>query len=177
MEVRDLQVAEAALMEDLSVAACASEPRRDGGLTITEDPFGGGWVQTFGECSKHHGDLLGGGFQMVQGSIVSSAERGAASLKTKRLDPLDTAMLAVADQGMEVSVSVAKVLTLRVRTSEARGIYVFRGSPPAFHLTPGAHRPWLSSRRGRGGESTGGTIVGSAGLEQTGEPAVLGHAF
>ena len=73
MEVRDLQVAEAALMEDLSVAACASEPRRDGGLTITEDPFGGGWVQTLGQRREHHGDLLGGGFQMIQGSIVSSA--------------------------------------------------------------------------------------------------------
>ena len=73
LQVGDLQVAEAALMEDLSVAACASEPCRDGGLTITEDPQGFGWVQTFGECSEHHGDLLGGGFQMVQGSIVSSA--------------------------------------------------------------------------------------------------------
>jgi hypothetical protein len=42
--MRYLEVAEAALMEELSVPACASEPSGDGGLTITEDPLGGGRV-------------------------------------------------------------------------------------------------------------------------------------
>jgi hypothetical protein len=66
---------------------------------------------------------------------------------------------------MEVSVSVANVLTLRVRTSEALGVYAFGGSPPAFHLAPGTHRHrrWLSSRRGSGGVTTGGAIVWAAG--------------
>ena len=42
LEMGDLQVLEAARMEDLSVPACASEPRSDGGLTVAEDPFGSG---------------------------------------------------------------------------------------------------------------------------------------
>ncbi len=39
--VKDVEVAEGALMEDLSVPACTSEKAHDGGLLITEDPFGG----------------------------------------------------------------------------------------------------------------------------------------
>jgi hypothetical protein len=46
LEMRDVEVAEAALMEDLSVSACASEPRGDGGLTVAEDPFGSGSIQS-----------------------------------------------------------------------------------------------------------------------------------
>ena len=42
--MRDVEAAKAALMEALSVPACASEPRADGGLMVTEDPFGGGTV-------------------------------------------------------------------------------------------------------------------------------------
>ena len=54
----------------------------------------------------------GRGFQAVEGSVASSAERGATSLTTERLDPLSMPMLAIADQRMEESVSVAKVGTL-----------------------------------------------------------------
>jgi hypothetical protein len=46
LEMREVEVAEAALMEDLSVSACASEPRGDGGLTVAEDPFGSGSIQS-----------------------------------------------------------------------------------------------------------------------------------
>jgi hypothetical protein len=46
-------------------------------------------------------------------------------------------------------------------------VYALGRSPPAFHLTPGTHRSrcWPRSRRGRGGETTGGAIVWAAGLE------------
>ena len=46
--MRDMQVAEGALMKDLSVLACTSEPDGDGGLSLAEDPFGRGGVQPFG---------------------------------------------------------------------------------------------------------------------------------
>jgi hypothetical protein len=49
LQVRDMQVAEGVLMEELSVLTCASEPRRDGGLSVAEDPFGSGRVQPFGQ--------------------------------------------------------------------------------------------------------------------------------
>jgi len=78
-------------------------------------------------------------------------------------------MLAVPDQRMEVSIRVAKVLALRVRTSKALGVDAFGGSPSAFHLRPGPDRSrdWSCTQRGSGGESTGGAIVWGAGLEQT----------
>jgi hypothetical protein len=141
LQVREVKVAE----EELSVLACASEPPGDGGLSVAEDPFSGGRIQSFGESRQNSGDLLRGSFQTVQRSVVSSAERGAARLAAKRLDALGPAMLAVPDQRMEVSVSAAKVLALPVRTSEARGVDAFGGSPSAFHLTPGSHWRWPCS--------------------------------
>src|SRR5215469_17803218 len=49
LEVRNVQVAEGVLMEELSVLACPSEPRGDSGLTVAEDSFGGGRIQSFGQ--------------------------------------------------------------------------------------------------------------------------------
>src|SRR5262245_36931631 len=80
LEMRDVEAAEAVLMEELSVPACAREPGGDGSLTIAENPFCGGRVQPFRQRREHHGDLLRRGFQTVQGSVASSTERAAASL-------------------------------------------------------------------------------------------------
>jgi hypothetical protein len=101
LQVRDVQVAEAALMEELSVLACASEPGGDGGLTVAEDPTGFGSVQSFGQRREHHGDVMGRGFQPVQGRVASSTERGAAGRASKRLDLLGTAMLAISEKPRE----------------------------------------------------------------------------
>ena len=59
------------------------------------------------------------------GVLRRARERAAARLTPERLDWLGPAMLTVPDQRMEVSISVAKVLALRVRTSEAFGVYAF----------------------------------------------------
>jgi hypothetical protein len=93
-----------------------------------------------------------------------------ASRTSERLDLLSTTVLAIADQRVDVSLGDAEVPALLIGTSEALSVHVLGGSPPAFDLVPGAHRPtrWASTRRGSGGESTGGTIVWGAGLEQTG---------
>ena len=143
--MREVQVAEAAIMEELSVPACASEPGGDGGLTIPEDPFGGGSVQSFGQRRQHHGDLLGRGFQTVQGGVAPGRERGRAGLTVKRLDPLGMPMLAISDEGMDLSIGDPVVGALLVGTSEPRGVYPLGGSSAAFHLAPGAHRRrcWL----------------------------------
>jgi len=124
-------------MEELSVLACPSEPPRDGGLTGAEDSFGGGRIQPFGQRREHHGDLLGRGFQTIQRRVTSSAEGAATGLAAKGLDRLSTAMLAVPDQRMDVSVCVAKVRALWVRTGKALGVHPLGCSPPAFHLRPG----------------------------------------
>jgi hypothetical protein len=72
---------------------------------------------------------------------MSGREGGVTGLTPKRLDPLEMAMLAVADQGMDVSFCVPEVRALRVRTSEPFGLYAFGSSPAAFHLTPGTRLP------------------------------------
>ena len=148
-------------------------------MSKAEDPFGGGRVQPFGQRREHHGDLVRGSFQTVQRRVAPSTERGVAGLAAKGLDLLGTAMLAIPDEGVELSIGIPEARALLIRTGEAFGGYALGGSPPAFHLTPGTHRHEcrLSSRRGRGGESTGGAIVWRARLEQTGEHGAFGHAF
>jgi hypothetical protein len=62
-----------------------------------------------------------------------------------------------------------EVRAVLVGTSEPLGVDAFGGSPSAFHLRPGTHRCMrrLSSRRGSGGETTGGAVVWGARLEET----------
>ena len=173
LEMREVQGTEAALMEELSVPACAREPGGDAGLSVTEDPFSGGRVQTFGQRREDHGDLMGRGFQTVQRGMEPGCERRLTGLAAKGLDPLDTTMLAIADQSVDGSVCNPVVDALPVRTGETLGGYAFGGSPSAFDLAPGAHRQrqWTRTRRGRGGETTGRAISWGARLEQTVERA------
>ena len=65
--------------------------------------------------------LLGRGFQAVHGGVPAGTERGAAGLTPERLDVLGLTMRAIADERMEVSVSVAKGGALPVGTGEAFG--------------------------------------------------------
>jgi len=132
-------MAKEAFMQGVRMLTSTGEPGGDGGLTIAEDSLSSGSVQPFCQRHQHNCDLPGRSFQTVERRVPSSAERGAARLAAKGLDRLSTAMLAVPDKRMEVSVCVAKVRALRVRTGEALGVYAFGGSPPAFHLTPGTH--------------------------------------
>jgi len=127
-------------MEALSVLACAREPPRDGDLTIAEDAFGRRRVQSFGQRRGDQSNLMGRGFQAIQGGVASSTERGAARLTPKRLNPFSLTMLAIPDEGVELSVGVSEVPALRVGTGEAFGVHALGCSSPAFHLAPGLHR-------------------------------------
>ena len=71
------------------------------GLSGAEDPCGRRWIQPFRQRSQHHGNLVGGGFQPVQGRVASSTEGGAAGLTAKRLDAFGLAMLAIAQKPHE----------------------------------------------------------------------------
>ncbi len=128
------------LVEALSVFPSASEPPRDGRLTIAEDAFSRRKVQPFGQRRENHDDLMGRDFQTVEGRVASSTEGGAARLTPKGLNLLGTAMLAIADQRVLSSVSVAKVRALPVLTGVAFGRYPLGSSSAAFHLAPGSHR-------------------------------------
>ncbi len=96
LEVWEPQMAEGAFVQELRVLASACQPGGDGGLTVTEDPEGFGWVEPFGQRSEHHRDRTGRRFQSVQGRVASSAERGAAGLTPERLDALGLTMFAIA---------------------------------------------------------------------------------
>src|SRR5215472_7602515 len=88
LEMRELEMAEEALVQGLCMFPRASEPGGDGRLSVAKDSCGRGRVQSFGECRQHDCNLLGRGFQPVQGRVTSSTEGGAASLTTERLDAL-----------------------------------------------------------------------------------------
>jgi len=122
------------------VLPSAGQPGGDGRLPVAEDPFGGGSIQPFGKRKQHHCDLVGRGFQMIQGGMAPSTERGAAGPAAKRLDLFSVTMSAIPNQGMNLSVCDPEVRALLVGTGEALSVYAFRGPTPAFNLVPGAHR-------------------------------------
>ncbi len=53
LEVREVEMAEEALMQGLRVLASAREPGGDGGLSIAEDSFSRRRVQPFGQRREH----------------------------------------------------------------------------------------------------------------------------
>jgi hypothetical protein len=63
---------------------------------------------------------------------VSSAEGGAARLTPKGLNLLDTAMLAIPNQGVHASVGLAKVRALPIGTGKSFGIYPDGALPGGF---------------------------------------------
>lgn len=121
-------------MEDLCVLASTSQPGDDGRLPVAEDPLSGGRVQSFGQRREHYGDLLGGGFQTVQGRVTSGSERRAASRASKGLDLLSLARLAVPDKCMDLIISDAEVQTLLIRTGVVLRVHASGGLPVGFSL-------------------------------------------
>ncbi len=172
--MRGVQVAEAVLMEELCVPACASEPRSDGRLMIPEDPFGCGSVQSFGECRQHNCNLMRGGFQSVQRGVASGSEGGAAGLAAKGLDLLGTAVLAIPNQSVALGIGDPAIRALLVGTGKALGVHPLGCSLAAFELAPRAYGSRPYTQRGSGGETAGGAIVWAAGLGETVERAALG---
>ena len=156
-------------MEALSVLACAREPPRDGDLTIAEDAFGRRRVQSFGQRREDQSNLMGRGFQAIQGGVASSTERGAARLTPKRLNPFSLTMLAIANEGVDLGIGDPEVQALLVGTGVAFGVYPFGCSPSAFDLAPGSYRCTCRSYTRRVGtaESTGGAVIWGAWLQET----------
>src|SRR5207245_1762776 len=140
----------------------------DRSLSKAEGPLGSRRVQPLGKPPTAPLRLMRRGFQTVQGRVAPGSERGMARLAAKGLDPFGTAMLAIANQGMNVGIGDPEVHALLVGTSEALGVYSLWCSPPAFDLAPGAYRSscWPCPQCGSGGETTGGAIVGERGFSR-----------
>ena len=58
LEVREVEMAEEALVQGLCMPACTSEPCGDGDLTVAEDPLCSGSVQPKGSRREHHRDVM-----------------------------------------------------------------------------------------------------------------------
>src|SRR5262249_36262693 len=112
-------------MEELGMLACSHEPGGDGGLTVAEDALCSGSVQSFGQRSEHHSDLVRRSFQTVQRGMEPGRERRLTGRASKGLDPLSATMLAIADQSVDGSVCNPAVDALPVRTGETLGGYAF----------------------------------------------------
>jgi hypothetical protein len=98
LEVGDLEVGKAALVQGLRVLASARQPVRDSSLSVAEDLFGGGSIQPKGLRRQHHCDVVRGGFQTIQGGVASGSESRVAGLTAKNLDALGMAMLAISEE-------------------------------------------------------------------------------
>src|SRR5215471_19673497 len=107
-------MAEETFVQDLRMFPSTCQPRDDGRLRVAEDPLGRGRVQPFSQRRQHHGDLMRGSFQTVQGGVAPGTERGVAGLTTERLDPLSLTMFAIANQRMNVSVGDPEVRALLI---------------------------------------------------------------
>jgi hypothetical protein len=161
-------MAKEAFVQGLYMLSSAREPRGDGRLSKAEDPLCGRWVEPFGQRREHHGDLLRGGFQTIQGSVAPGSERSAAGLAAKRLNPLGMTMLAIANESVDLGIGDPAIGALLVGTGKTRGVHALGGSPAAFPLMPGAYmdRSWPSNRLRNGGEAAGRAIIWSAGLRR-----------
>jgi hypothetical protein len=95
LKVREVEMAEEALVQGVCVPACTREPPRNRGVSKAEDALGRGRVEPFGQSREHHCNLTSRGFQTIQRRVASGTERGVASLAAKGLDALGTAMLAI----------------------------------------------------------------------------------
>ena len=73
-------------------------------MSKAEDSLGSGWVQPFSQRSEHHGDLVRGSFQPVEGRDAPGSERITIGLTAKRLDALGMPMFAIADEGMDMNI-------------------------------------------------------------------------
>ena len=122
LEVREMEMEEEALVQGVRVPTCTSEPPRNSGLSKAEDPLGGGRIEPFGQSREHHGDLVRGGFQAIQGRVASGTEGAVAGRTSEGLDALSRAMLAISDERMDLRISIAEVRALRVGTGEALGV-------------------------------------------------------
>jgi len=160
LKVREPDMAEAVLVQNLRVLASPSQPGGDSRLPVAEDPLRGGWVQPFCQRRGYPCDLLRRGFQQVQRGVAPSCEGGVAGLTTKRLDPLNMTMLPIPDESMDGSICDPEVRALLIGTGKAFGGYPLGCSSSAFHLTPGTY--WCTGRShtggGSGGETTGGAV-------------------
>ncbi len=67
LQIWELEVAEIVLVQRLSVLARPRQPGGDGLPPVAEDPFSCGSIQSFSQRREHSCDLLGRGFQTIQG--------------------------------------------------------------------------------------------------------------
>lgn len=122
------------IMKGLIELAEADEPASDGGGMVLEDADGGGLIDAFAEGSDDFIDAAKRGFQVVHGSEAALTEALAASLTAEPLDRVMYAAQTIADEGVEVVIADAKVITARIGAVLASSRDGFRATAGAFAL-------------------------------------------
>src|SRR6266700_1374306 len=118
-------------------------------MAVAEDALSGGKIQPFSECSQHQGDLLGGGFQTVHRGMASGSERGTAGLAAQCLDALGMAMLAIANESMNVSICHAEVWALVLGQAKP-SVFTRFGAPRHVWWTRQRRLSWGAAASDRG---------------------------
>jgi len=81
-----------------------------------------------GQRSEHHGDLVRGSFQPVEGRDAPGSERITIGLTAKRLDALGMPMFAIADEGVDMNIGDPVVGALLVRRANP-SVFTRLGAP------------------------------------------------
>ena len=102
--------------------ASARDPTPDGRFRHLEDTGRGWGTQAFGNNVQDLGDAGRGCFQTIERGVASSSESALTGLTVKILDGVVSAVVPVADEGMDRGIGVIKVATTRIWTSETRRV-------------------------------------------------------
>lgn len=94
-------------------------------------------IEAFSEEPEHHLDLFGVCFEVVQGRAFARREGLVTGLATELANGTSLVNPAIADQGIDIGIGDAEVITTGLGAGEAGGINRFLAAAAAFALGPG----------------------------------------
>jgi hypothetical protein len=167
LDVRQVELPQDAVVKRRAVFTRPRQPAGNRRVRVAEDPRRGRDRQPLCQCCQDFATALGGGFQTVEWRIATRAKGGPTRLAAQGLDALAREVRAISDQGVDLRVGQAIVLTGAIGAGKPLCGDALGCAAAAFALTPGRHR-W-TGRSGcglvRALLATGWAIVGGAGLE------------
>jgi len=118
LHMGELQGTHQLIVQAVRMLAGARDPTPDRGFRHLEDAGRGLGTQAFGNSVQDLGDAGRGCFQVIEWGVASSSEFTLTGLTEKILDGVVSAVVSVADEGMDRGISVIEVATTRMWTSE-----------------------------------------------------------
>ena len=113
--------------------------RNVSGLGMTCEADHDGDVDAFGHQPEHHLDAIGCGLEVVERGVAAAGESCFAGLAAKLLDVIVDSTFAVADEGVDLIIGDAEVVTPGIEAGEPGGADLLLASPSALTLGIGLH--------------------------------------